>query len=186
MFRVAPQWLLLSSLLWVFGACGPREKPNTIYMPEMVYSPAYKAQEEGSMRTPPFGTVPRGFEVYAYTGRPDAAGAALKNPFPHKKEVLVRGQVLFNRFCMPCHGIRGEGDGPVTPKFPRPPTLQSEKVRGWSDGRIFAVITEGQNLMPSYAGQVLKDDRWKIVSYIRVLQRANQPTPEDLEKLKNW
>ena len=38
----------------------------------------------------------------------------------------------------------------------------------------------GQNLMPSYASQILPEDRWAIILYVRALQRSKHPTPEDL------
>jgi mono/diheme cytochrome c family protein len=43
------------------------------------------------------------------------------------------------------------------------------------------VITEGQNVMPSYAAQIPRDDRWAIVHYIRVLQRAQNAKEADLQ-----
>ena len=75
------------------------------------------------------------------------------------------------------------GDGSIVPKFPRPPSLQSDKVRQWADGRIFHTITIGQNLMPSYATQISAGDRWAIIHYVRALQRAKHPTAEDLKVL---
>ncbi len=181
------QFLLpLSLLVLVSIGCGGREKPSFIFMSEMVYSPAIKAQEVGSMRIPPRGTVPRGFKPYPYKGLPETAGEKLKNPYQRTSVVLKRGQVLYQRFCYVCHGVRGEGQGPIIPKFPPPPSLHSKKVRNWSDGRIFHVISEGQNLMPSYASQVPFEERWKIVHYVRVLQRANKPTAQDIKALENW
>jgi hypothetical protein len=174
----------------ILAGCGPRERPNFTYMPDMHYSPAIKAQEEGSMRPAPAGTLPRGQVVYPYPATPEGALMAdknpLKNPLPRTLANLKRGQDMFNVYCGVCHGPFGEGDGSVVPKFPRPPSLQSDKVKQWPDGRIYHVIMAGQNLMPSYASQVDPDDRWKIIHYIRVLQRAKNPTAQDLEQLKNW
>ena len=95
--------------------------------------------------------------------------------------MLLRGKHLFNTYCIVCHGPMGEGDGFIIPKFPRPPSLQSDKVRGWPDGRFYHVMTAGQNLMPSYASQIAREDRWAIAHYIRVLHRAKNPTAEDLK-----
>jgi hypothetical protein len=38
--------------------------------------------------------------------------------------------------------------------------------------------------MPSYAYQLDPAQRWAVVNYVRVLQRAARPTPEDLKQLK--
>ena len=53
-------------------------------------------------------------------------------------------------------------------------------MRNWSDGNIYHVITNGQNVMPSYASQVSREDRWAIIHYIRVLQRSKNATDEDI------
>lgn len=172
--------LILSSL--ILSAC-THEKPNFAYMPDMIYSPAIKAQKEGSMRPPVPGTIPRGYQPYAYSKDPEAAGKFLKSPVQLTQQVMARGKKMFNTYCIVCHGPYGEGDGFVVPDFPRPPSLQSEKIMKWPDGRIYHVITMGQNLMPSYASQVSSEDRWAIIYYIRALQRAKHPTQEDLKSL---
>jgi mono/diheme cytochrome c family protein len=161
------------------GAC-QHEEPNVIYMPDMVYSPALKAQEIGSMRLPVKGTVPRDYEPYPYRDV-ETAGRELKNPLQPTQTVLRRGKEVYNTYCIVCHGAYGEGDGTVVPKFPRPPTLQSDKIRNYADGSIYHVVTMGQNLMPSYASQVSPGDRWATIHYLRALQRAKHPTPDDLK-----
>lgn len=155
------------------------EKPNVIFMPDMVYSQAYKAQEEGSMRNPVPGTMAREQASYSYAD--PLSAAANKNPYPRNMDTLLRGKLMYETYCLVCHGVSGEGDGSVVPKFPRPPSLQSDKIRGYADGSIFHVMTKGQNLMPSYAAQVQPSDRWAIVHYIRALHRSKKPTPEDLK-----
>jgi len=171
-------WLYLVGVMMVSGC--RHEKPNVIYMPDMVYSPAFKAQKIGSMRMPVEGTVPRDFEPYPYKNDPEAAGKALKNPLKPTAAILNRGQYVFNINCKVCHGPKGMGDGTIVPKFPRPPSLQSDKVRTWPDARIYHVITMGQNLMPKYDKQIIPEDRWAVIHYVRALQRAEHPTAEDL------
>ena len=160
------------------------KEPNVIYMPDMVYSPAFKAQAEGAMRMPVKGTIPRDFQPYAYANDPEKAGKELKNPLSRTKEVLERGEHVFKTNCTVCHGLEGLGDGSIIPRFPRPPSLHTDKVRNWADGRIYHVITMGQNLMPSYANQVPAGDRWAAIHYIRVLQKAKHPTAEDLKAME--
>lgn len=171
---------LAAVLLVGLTGCGSHSKPNFTFMPDMVYSPAYKAQE-GAMRMPVKGTVPRGFSPYPYQFDPEAAGRELKNPLTPTESVLARGKIQFETYCLVCHGPQGEGDGPVVAKFVRPPTFHSDKVRTWTDGRIYHVITAGQGLMQPYASQVAAEDRWAIIHYLRVLQRAKNPTPADLK-----
>lgn len=124
------------------------------------------------MRLPVEGTVARGFMPYPFKGNPDAAGRNLVNPLPASKEVIELGKRKFLTFCSPCHGNFAKGDSRLRGQFPNPPTLHSDKVRNWPDGNIYHVITEGQNIMPSYAGQIAREERWAIVHYVRALQRA--------------
>ncbi len=177
------QALLIASVAMVgaLAGCSKHTKPNFVYMPDMAYSPALKAQEVGANRYPPAGTVPRGFQSYRYANETaEVAGKRLRNPLRRTSDVLVRGKAMYDTHCIVCHGPGGEGDGTIVPKFPRPPSLHSDKVRNWSDGAIFHVITIGQNLMPSYKAQVDPADRWAIIHYTRALQRAKNPTAEDL------
>ena len=133
------------------------------------------------MRLPVEGTVARGFLPYPYKGRPEDAGRYLVNPLPVTKPVLDLGREKYLTFCSPCHGNFGRGDSRLAGQFPNPPTLHSDKVRDWPDGSIYHVMTDGQNVMPSYAAQVSRDERWAIVHYIRVLQRAHHAKESDLQ-----
>jgi hypothetical protein len=145
-------------------------------------SPSNFFQDKAGMRPPVNGTVAKGFLPYEYKGMPDSAVKFLSNPIPVSKKILERGQDRFNIYCSPCHGYGGEGDGRMNNQFPKPPTLHSAKVTNWPDGNIYHVITNGQNVMPSYAEQVSRDDRWAIIHYLRAMQRSKNAKDEDLPK----
>jgi hypothetical protein len=133
------------------------------------------------MRRPVQGTISRGFIPYKFRGRAESAEKYLVNPMPSDSIVLADGKKKYEAFCSPCHGNFGKGDSRLKGQFPNPPTLHSDKVRNWSDGAIFHVITEGQNVMPAHARQIPVKDRWAIVNYIRVLQRAVNAKESDLK-----
>lgn len=133
-----------------------------------------------TMRQPVEGTVARNFIPYEYKGLKDSAVINLSNPLPNSKQVLATGKARFDTYCSPCHGYFGKGDTRLRDQFPKPPTLHSDKVRNWTDGNIYHVITNGQNIMPSYEKQISRDDRWAIVHYIRVLQRSQNAKDSDL------
>ncbi|MBX7046953.1 MAG: DUF3341 domain-containing protein [Ignavibacteria bacterium] len=133
-----------------------------------------------SMQRPVDGTVARGYMPYEYTGMPDSLVKLLSNPVPMDEKSITRGKKQYNTYCSPCHGYFGAGDSRLNGQFPNPPTLHSKKVREWADGNIYNVMTNGQNTMPSYAKQISRDDRWAIVNYIRVLQRAENAKDTDL------
>ena len=180
--------LLAVAALLAGGCAREKSKPVVEYMPDMAYGPRFAAQREDPfkpgtsvMRVPVEGTVPRGYTPYRFAQADTTeAERTLVNPLPRTGEVLARGQKVYMTFCVVCHGPKGDGQGYMVPKFPMPPQLYSQKVRNWPDGRIFHVITRGQNLMPSYASQILPEDRWAAIHYVRALQRAANPTPEDL------
>lgn len=133
-----------------------------------------------SMRTPVEGTVARGLMPYEYQGLPDSLVTLLANPLPINADVLAKGKQRYDTYCSPCHGYYGQGDSRLRGQFPNPPTLHSEKMLEWTDGNIYHVITNGQNVMASYAKQISRDDRWAIVHYIRALQRSLNAKDEDL------
>jgi len=135
------------------------------------------------MRKKVDGTVARGFIPYPFMGQLNPK-EVLSNPLMSTKEVIDLGRRKFNTFCTPCHGNYADGDGRLRGQFPNPPSLHTTRVRQFPDGMIYHIITNGQNAMPSYASQISRDERWAIVNYVRVLQRAKNANPQDLEVIK--
>ncbi|HEU4765615.1 MAG TPA: cytochrome c [Candidatus Eisenbacteria bacterium] len=184
---VAAAVLAAGALIASASGCQKRQ-PALEYMPNMAYGPRVAAQAEDPLRPgysverPPVeGTVPRDLTPYRFAQADTTqAMAALVNPLPRTAEVIGRGQRVYMNTCVVCHGPRGDGQGYIEPLYPQPPLLFSDKVRNWPDARIFHIITRGQNLMPSYASQILPEDRWAVVHYVRALQRAARPLPQDL------
>lgn len=135
------------------------------------------------MRLPVEGTVAKGFIPYPFEGQTNPT-EVLSNPYFPTKENLNLGQRKFLTYCSPCHGNFGDGDSRLQGQFPNPPTLHSDRARNFQDGTIYHIITIGQNVMPSYASQVTREERWAIVNYIRVLQRAKNASDSDLKLVK--
>lgn len=133
-----------------------------------------------SMRTPVEGTVSRDNLPYRFRGKPELAGEQLINPLEMTIENLELGKIKFDIYCSPCHGYFGEGDSRLKGQFPNPPSLHSEKVRNWSDGRIYHILMEGQNVMPNYASQLNFNERWATILYVRALQRSLNAKESDL------
>ena len=159
------------------------DRPGVIVLPGMVYSVPYDSFGENAvtgvtMLLPPEGTVPIGFHPFLYgPGKDEAARAAreLSSPLSLGEEsethLLRRGQEVYDTFCQVCHGPAGEGDGPIIGRFPNPPSLLGKRSMEMADGQIYHVIFHGQGLMPSYAVQVREMDRWRVVAYVRSLQK---------------
>ena len=139
-------------------------------------------------RPPVPGTIPMSHFPYHIQGNDEAsaklAEATLTNPLEPTLDVQKRGQKLFNVFCIVCHGPRAEGDGRIVGPdlFPAPPSLHTAQAKGFKDGRIFHVISRGQNKMPPYADRIDPVDRWAIVHYVRALQKAKEMSVEEAQR----
>jgi len=159
---------------------------NYEFLPGMVESVAHDAQSPALRADgtridlrPPRGSVARGYIPFAYEATPEGAllaGRELSNPVPvEDADAVARGAFVFATFCSVCHGAAGHGDGTVTLRgVPPPPSLLLDHAVEMSDGQMFHVITLGQANMSSYASQVEREDRWRVIRYIRTLQQ----TPE--------
>jgi hypothetical protein len=94
---------------------------------------------------------------------------------------MERGRNRYDIFCVPCHGVVGDGDGYITRRgFPHPPTFHSDKLRGASDQYLFDVMSKGYGAMYPYADRITPQDRWAIVGYVRALQRSQHASIDDL------
>jgi mono/diheme cytochrome c family protein len=62
----------------------------------------------------------------------------------------------------------------------QPSNLTEDRVVQFADGDIFNVITNGRRTMPAYKYQISVEDRWTIIAYLRVLQRAAHGTINDV------
>ena len=134
--------------------------------------------EDGkTLREPVEGTIPRGHTPYPYI-KDDLdlaeAGKTIFNPLMASDNNIDRGEVLFTRFCSHCHGKAGDGQGVLftSGRFLLPPgNLTAEKAVNRPDGEIYHIITVGYGGMADHGSQILPDERWKIILYVRnVLQ----------------
>ncbi|MEM8883270.1 MAG: cytochrome c [Planctomycetota bacterium] len=136
-------------------------------------------------RMPPAGTIAWGRDAQL----PDAkfainlpeAYAAERMPVTFDRALLERGEVIFDRYCMLCHGTTGDGKG-VTTQFGmnQPPALFDERLLAMRDGEIFQIITEGKNTMGPLGGRIRPKDRWAAVAWVRALQAAHTGTIDDV------
>ena len=131
-----------------------------------------------SIGVPPEGSVPRNYTPYPYKAADFAVAAEeLRNPYnklsvkERKQSVYPKGQKKYNTYCSPCHGFRGGGDGSISYTFSDIPSVVRKDIELWSDGELFHMITMGRGRMLPYAAQLLPEERWAVVSYIRLLQK---------------
>ncbi|MDX1675850.1 MAG: cytochrome c [Longimicrobiales bacterium] len=110
-----------------------------------------------------------------------AWGDTLTNPLAMTDDVLATGAETFQTYCAVCHGVGGEGDGPVVGqgKLPFATNLLLETTVDRTDGYLYGVVRLGRGLMPSYR-RIPPSERWAVVNYIRHLQDGGAPIPVEL------
>jgi mono/diheme cytochrome c family protein len=97
----------------------------------------------------------------------------IKNPLPFSGPVIQQGKVLYGYFCAQCHGPEGDGNGIVGQHFdPRPTDLRFSSVQQQSDGQLFFIISYGKRRQPPLAYTIALEDRWRIIYYVRTLERS--------------
>ena len=179
----------IAALMFLLMSCNhDRNNPGYAYMPDMYYSEAYEAfttnpvfSDSLTMQTPVKGTIARGHEP-EYPYKPKSfddqvrAGKELLNPVPATAVTLAEGKELYSIFCNICHGDKGDGKGFLftSKRFSAQPTsLIGDLVKNKPDGEIYHVITLGSlsGLMGAHGSQVSPENRWKIINYVRELQK---------------
>ncbi len=177
----------IASFAVMWGLRRDVRQPNVEFAPDMAHAPRYAAfapnpvfRDGKTLQAPPPGAIARGWLPMHYAATPaDAtrAGEELRNPFsPGDGKALARGEQVFTSFCVPCHGAGARGDGPVAARgVPPPPSLLAEHATAvLKDGQMFHILTYGQNNMASYASQISREDRWRVILYVRSLQASGR------------
>ena len=165
-------------------------EPPVHLIGDMDWQPKYQANqasplfEDGrAMRPLVEGTVAQGQlreDDALYRGKSGEEYVATV-PVPVDEALLQRGQDRYNIYCTPCHDKSGSGHGMIVKRgYPLPIDLASDRVRGLPDGQIFDVITNGVRNMPSYRKQIPVEDRWAIVTWVRVLERSQHASIDDV------
>jgi mono/diheme cytochrome c family protein len=124
-----------------------------------------------------------------------AIGRSKSNHYASDRRTLLRGQVLFSRYCAACHGLKEEGIGPGLGGVTR---LLSEReltafihdpekeIRS-GNARAIALLARYKQTMPAFPGMA-DDSIHAILSYID--QQTEQfdieaPAPDRLANQKN-
>ena len=171
----------------IISSCKDKRSTGWEYAPNMYEHIAYDPDQKNdnfrdgkTAQLPPEGTTPVGFLRFDYPNTKDGyekAGIEYKDTIARTEQNLADGQILFEHFCSPCHGMGGQGDGLVVQHgFPAPPSYskgQSSRggaMKDLTDGKIYHTVTYGVNAMGSYASQLEPNERMKVILYVHHLQ----------------
>ena len=173
---------LLAIVLLLVSCDRHRNHPGWTFFPDMEESLAYETWSKNpympggkTMSGPVEGTV--AIHEYAYrfvkTPEDEQKAASLENPVATEFNQEY-AQVLYNRYCLICHGANGDGQGSLftTGKYPIPPAnFHAERAMGKTDGQLFHNIRAGFGVMGPHGTMMAVEDSWQLVNYIRHLQK---------------
>ena len=192
-------FILVSFLLSACTCSGGKNRTDIEPIGDMAQQKNIKPQEgsdkgELLQRLPPEGARARNRSYYPYESSIQA-GNKLKNPLKMTPDVISKGQIYYTRYCIYCHGTKGDGKegATVAPRMAvPPPSLLTSKAKSYPDGSIYHIIYNGQGLMGAYRIQLGSDEQaltrymgdqpsgyrgfesiWAVVSYVRFLQKSS-------------
>lgn len=94
-----------------------------------------------------------------------ASGVDLKNPYEGDSAIAAEGRKLFMINCSQCHEEDGTGA--------TGPDLTDKKwIYGSTDADLFKSVSDGRgNGMPSFELELSKEERWKIITFVRSIAK---------------
>lgn len=209
--------LIYLSLAWVcalviFQSCASNtqlgekgqdpDQTGNEYAPDMYVSIPYEPYNQvkynkffadgRNAQKPVHGTVARGKLNYIYPYPQtnegyEAAGRELKDPLPATPEVKAEGQQIFLKYCIHCHGEKGQGNGTIAAAGKiGVPSYADDAHKNLPEGKMFHTLTYGKNLMGSHASQLSPTERWTVIRYIQDFQHPDgaAATPAAMDSTK--
>lgn len=159
-------------------AYDPLMKAQDAYSDHENEIPAFVANNGATGLSPVEGTVPQNKDgiiseetlpknMDEYNAGYDASKLIKESPLKPENldKDLARGKVLFERTCSACHGVNGDGQGPIVQSgaYSGVPVYADRDI---TIGSVHYVLTNGRNAMGSYAGQLNVGDRWRVALYV--------------------
>ena len=97
----------------------------------------------------------------------------LPNPYPITKATFKRGETIYQRNCIGCHGPVGDGQGPASAFIYPPPlnftTLRRHGIRGGATGgMLYYQIMNGitGTAMPYFKRELESEKIWDVSNYV--------------------
>jgi cytochrome c oxidase cbb3-type subunit 3 len=99
---------------------------------------------------------------------------ALRNPFEGNADAIAMGAKLYISYnCVDCHG--GDGSGAMAPAF-----VDGRWHFGGSAAEVYESIYQGRpEGMPAWGGLLDKNSIWRLVSYVRSLDKGKDVATEN-------
>ncbi len=89
-----------------------------------------------------------------------------------EKGSVKRGARVYMDNCTPCHGIDGDGQGPLGPKLGARDFSKGKFKKGSSDEQLFNTISEGiPPKMPTWKKKLTPQQRRDVAAFIRTFSK---------------
>jgi len=83
-------------------------------------------------------------------------------------ESLKMGKDVYMKYCMLCHGEKGDGKGPSGASLPIPPADFTDKKRmAQSEGELAWKIVTGRGMMPAWEPVLSEPEIWSVIHFIK-------------------
>ncbi|MGE3911024.1 MAG: cytochrome c [Chloroflexota bacterium] len=171
-FLVRTGRLVLAAVALPLMACNTGAYPLDVF-PEMHYQRSYRPLEPERL-TPPDGAVPVTGAAPVLTF---VQARGLSNPIQRTTQTAARAEAIYQSDCATCHGVAGDGQGPMAAYYAQSPAavvppvdLAAPRVRARTDGELWWIIGQGLGNMPAYRHLLSDEERWLTVQFIREVQ----------------
>ncbi len=97
-------------------------------------------------------------------------------------ELLSQGKKLYQQNCIPCHGVKGDGKGPLGPALKPPPRDFNLPFKLWPHSKgdlkkVFELISQGiPNTSMVKWNQLSEQERWSLVYYVIEFSTPKSPS----------
>ena len=108
--------------------------------------------------------------IIAHSWKAPKEASERQNPAPKNLESIERGKALYRQYCASCHGINGQGDGPLAKNLTPKPADLVERAAHHSDGDFAWKITNGRGAMPGFKDQLSENQIWDVTNFIKSLK----------------
>ncbi|MFL5354502.1 c-type cytochrome [Archangium sp.] len=106
------------------------------------------------------------------------AAVAAEPPPKATPALIEKGKGVYATYCQTCHGMKGEGDGPMgTYLNPKPRNFLTEPFKqGNKPEQIFQTLGKGVpgSAMVAFVN-LPEEDRWALAHYVVELQKQGKP-----------
>ncbi len=106
------------------------------------------------------------------------------NPIPPAPGSVESGRIVYEKYCLSCHGRDGKGKGPVATRlgFSAGDLTDGGRMSAQTDGAIYWKIATGRDPMPAFkeTGSLTDEQIWNVINYTRTFAPpADDKTPPD-------